>query len=94
MKRMLRFLLKELNQIKSLYKGISSGLFGNVVTNAVYFLSYKYFQKVFLNSNFNFKEGQVMFSLITSFLAALSTTIITNPIWVLNTRIANSTEHV
>lgn len=82
------------DEIKALYKGISSGLFGSVVTNAIYFLAYKYWQKLFLRLNQNYKPGDVTFSLITSLLAAATNAILTNPIWVLNTRMANTSESV
>jgi hypothetical protein len=64
-----------------------------VVTNAVYFFAYKYWQKVFLKFNVGFKPGNVYFSIISSLFAAITCALVTNPIWVLHTRMANSIDH-
>ncbi len=95
MKNLIRSLLNifkrfNLSDFKSLYKGISSGLFGNIVTNAIYFLAYKYWQKIFLRIFSNLQPGDIYFSLISSLFAAITCSIVTNPIWVLHTRMANS----
>jgi len=76
-----------------LYKGISSGLFGNILTNAVYFFAYKYWQNVILKFSENFKQGDIYFTLISSLLAAITCAIVTNPIWIVHTRMANSSDH-
>jgi hypothetical protein len=71
----------------SLYNGLSSALFGTVVTQGVYFGSYKFF-KIFLKQ-LNFQKGIVIDSIITSLLSAVVTAIVSNPIWVFNTRMAS-----
>lgn len=70
----------------SLYNGLSSALFGTVVTQAVYFGSYKMF-KIFLKQ-LNFQKGVVIDSIVSSLLSAVVTAIVSNPIWVFNTRMA------
>lgn len=88
--------IKSLNfeEFKSLYKGISSGLFGNVLTNAIYFFAYKLWQDIFVIYFPKIEKGSVTFSMLTSFLAAVTNVILTNPVWVLHTRMAKSNDKV
>lgn len=74
--------------IKGLYYGISSCLIGIIQSNTIYFCSYQFFKNYFQRNNLN--KNIILDSILTSFLAACLTSIVTNPIWVLNTRIIQS----
>lgn len=77
-----------------LYRGMTSALVGSIQTNAIYFCSYQFF-KSFLSSNLKPKTSLVTYSLITSFLAATITAILSNPIWILNNRMTiASQQHI
>lgn len=73
---------------------MTSGLIGNIATNAVYFFFYKMWQDIFKKYFPSLKEGEVLFSMLTSLLAAAMNVIITNPIWVLNSRMTQSKDNV
>jgi adenine nucleotide transporter 17 len=72
----------------SLYDGMKSAMVGTIISYGIYFFSYKLY-KDFLAKH-NFDKGVIINSMITSFLAACSTCLGTNPVWVLNTRMASS----
>jgi solute carrier family 25 (peroxisomal adenine nucleotide transporter), member 17 len=72
----------------ALYKGISSALVGIVVTYGIYFYAYKSFKNMLIKNNWS--RGVVYDSLVTSFLAACASSVGSNPIWVLNTRMAKA----
>jgi adenine nucleotide transporter 17 len=74
--------------IKTLYKGMSSAFIGMIITYFIYFTAYKYFKNLLIKNNFT--KGVIIDSLITSFLAACASSIGSNPIWVLNTRMAKA----
>ena len=71
----------------SLYKGLQSALFGNVVSYGVYFWWYRFLKnrvaRVLKRDNFSSAEMTV----ITALAGSISS-FISNPIWVLNTRLA------
>ena len=75
----------------SLYNGLSSSLLGSVFQNGVYFCSSKFWS--YLLEHMKFKQN-FFNSLIINLLAAICSTIITNPIWVLNIRMINKSKEV
>lgn len=78
--------------IRGLYSGISSCLFGSVVSYGIYFFSYEYWKNYFVRNNLN---RNVLFdSMCTSFLGAVCTAVTTNPVWVLNARMSQSKSKV
>lgn len=82
------YLLKKIKReegINSLYNGISSALIGSAQSYGVYFYAYQYWKNFFEKHGLN--KNIIYDSLCTSFLGAACCAIITNPIWVLNTRI-------
>lgn len=81
-------IIKEQGGLKSLYNGMSTAIIGSIISYGVYFFTYQYW-KDFMAKYFN-NKGVVLTSLITSLLAAVCTAILSNPIWVLNSRIANN----
>jgi hypothetical protein len=72
----------------SLYKGISVAYIGIIITYGVYFFAYKYFKN--LLKKIGLKTDLIIESMITSFLAACCSSISSNPVWLLNTRIAKA----
>lgn len=74
--------------VRGLYSGISSCLFGSVVCYFIYFFMYQYWKNFFVKHNLS--VNVVFDSLCTSFLGALCTSVITNPIWVLNARMSQT----
>jgi adenine nucleotide transporter 17 len=72
----------------NLYNGISSAMIGIVFSSGIYFCGYKYFKNVLERNNFS--KGIIVDSMITSFLASTVTSCLSNPIWVLNSRMAKA----
>ena len=71
---------------------MSSSVIGSVATNGVYFCTYKFWDKVL--DFFDLKQSVVTDSIITSLLAAICTAFVSNPIWVLNSRMTKSKSEV
>ena len=78
--------------IKALYNGMSSSIFCSVVTNGTYFCSFKFFDKVM--DFLDFKQNMVTDSIVTSLLAAILTAFLSNPIYVLNSRMTKPKSEV
>ncbi len=78
--------------VKGLYSGISSCLFGSVVSYGIYFFTYEYWKNYFIKHNLG--KNVLFDSMCTSFLGALCTAVITNPVWVLNARMSQSKSKV
>jgi len=74
--------------ISVLYNGITSGMVGTTITYFIYFTSYKFFKNIMITHKIS--KGVILDSLITSYLAACVTAIGSNPIWILNSRMAKS----
>ncbi|KAI9735260.1 MAG: hypothetical protein M1834_001850 [Cirrosporium novae-zelandiae] len=78
--------------INGLYAGLESALFGISVTNFVYYYWYEWTRAGFERANI--KAGRAsrklttVESMIAGALAGSATVFITNPIWVINTRMA------
>jgi len=74
-----------------LYNGLSSALTGQILCNAIYFGSYNYFKELLINLRI---KDIVTYSIVTSLFASLTTSILTHPLWVLNSRMSKSKETV
>ncbi|KKY16222.1 putative peroxisomal membrane protein [Phaeomoniella chlamydospora] len=75
---------------EGLYSGLSSALFGISVTNFVYYYWYEWtrsaFEKAALKAGRASKKLTTVESMIAGAIAGSATVLITNPIWVVNTR--------
>ncbi|PGH23123.1 hypothetical protein AJ80_02751 [Polytolypa hystricis UAMH7299] len=76
--------------IKGLYAGLESALFGISVTNFVYYYWYEWtraaFEKAAVKAGRASKKLTTVESMIAGAIAGSATVLITNPIWVVNTR--------
>ncbi|KAK0626940.1 mitochondrial carrier domain-containing protein [Immersiella caudata] len=76
--------------ISGLYSGLSSALFGISVTNFVYYYWYEwtraFFEAAAVKAGRASKKLTTAESMIAGALAGSATVILTNPIWVVNTR--------
>ncbi|KAM0463549.1 hypothetical protein ACHAPV_002088 [Trichoderma viride] len=77
--------------VSGLYAGINSALFGISVTNFIYYYWYEwtraFFEKAATRAGRASKKLTTIESMIAGAIAGSATVIITNPIWVVNTRI-------
>lgn len=77
--------------VSGLYSGINSALFGISVTNFVYYYWYEwtraFFEKAAIKAGRANQKLTTVESMIAGALAGSATVIITNPIWVVNTRV-------
>jgi adenine nucleotide transporter 17 len=77
--------------VAGLYSGIHSALFGISVTNFVYYYWYEWtrglFEKAAEKAGRASKKLTTVESMIAGAIAGSATVIITNPIWVVNTRV-------
>ncbi|KAK7470679.1 hypothetical protein VKT23_002101 [Stygiomarasmius scandens] len=71
--------------IWGLYSGLSSSLLGIAVTNGVYYYFYERSRGIILKSRVGSKGLSTMESILTGLIAGSATTIISNPIWVIQT---------
>ncbi|UNI20119.1 hypothetical protein JDV02_006241 [Purpureocillium takamizusanense] len=72
--------------VPGLYAGINSALFGISVTNFVYYYWYEWTRATFERARAS-KKLTTIESMIAGAIAGSATVIITNPIWVVNTRV-------
>ncbi|KAJ6163547.1 Mitochondrial substrate/solute carrier [Penicillium chrysogenum] len=76
--------------ISGLYSGLESALFGISVTNFVYYYWYEFtravFEKAAIQGGRASKKLTTVESMIAGAIAGSATVLITNPIWVINTR--------
>ncbi|KAK4940700.1 hypothetical protein LTR10_019210 [Elasticomyces elasticus] len=76
--------------VSGLYSGLSSALFGISVTNFVYYYWYEWtkawFEKAAIQSGRASKKLTTVESMIAGAIAGSATVLLTNPIWVVNTR--------
>lgn len=76
--------------INGLYAGLDSALFGISVTNFVYYYWYEWtragFEKAAVNAGRASKRLTTIESMIAGAIAGSATVLLTNPIWVVNTR--------
>jgi len=76
----------------SLYSGIISSIFGSVVQNGTYFFMTKL--TIYVLDYLKIKIHPLVQSMLINFIAAVFTATITNPIWVLNARMAKKNIYV
>ncbi|KAL1923646.1 uncharacterized protein VTP21DRAFT_8626 [Calcarisporiella thermophila] len=72
-----------------LYSGLDSALFGIAVTNGVYYYFYEWTKSSFMKAKRIMSTGE---SMLCGAIAGAATAIITNPIWVVNTRMTTKRE--
>jgi len=76
--------------VTGLYAGLDSALFGITVTNFVYYYWYEWtravFEKAAIKSSRASKRLTTVESMIAGAIAGSATVLLTNPIWVVNTR--------
>ncbi|KAL6867967.1 mitochondrial carrier domain-containing protein [Trichoderma novae-zelandiae] len=77
--------------VSGLYSGINSALFGISVTNFIYYYWYEwtraFFEKAATRTGRASKKLTTVEAMIAGAIAGSATVIITNPIWVVNTRV-------
>lgn len=82
--------------ISGLYAGLDSALFGISVTNFVYYYWYEwtrsFFEKAAVKAGRASKKLTTAESMMAGALAGSATVLITNPIWVVNTRMTTRKE--
>lgn len=79
--------------INNLYRGLTINVLGNSIAWALYFASYRSFKTIIgISKNGNDWDNSMTY-LISGGLAGIFTSIITNPIWVLKTRIMSTNKH-
>jgi len=82
--------------ISGLYAGLDSALFGISVTNFVYYYWYEwtrsFFEKAAVKAGRASKKLTTVESMIAGAIAGSATVMITNPIWVVNTRMTTRKE--
>ncbi|KAG0709608.1 mitochondrial carrier domain-containing protein [Suillus ampliporus] len=71
--------------ILGLYSGLSPSLLGIAVTNGVYYYFYERSRGIILNSRQGSKALSMLESMLAGVIAGSATTIISNPIWVVQT---------
>ena len=76
--------------VNGLYAGVDSALFGISITNFVYYYWYEWtragFEKAAITAGRASKKLTTVESMIAGALAGSATVMLTNPIWVINTR--------
>lgn len=83
--------------ISGLYAGLDSALFGISVTNFVYYYWYEwtraFFEKAALKAGRASKKLTTVESMVAGAIAGSATVMLTNPIWVINTRMTARKRH-
>ena len=83
--------------VNGLYAGLDSALFGISVTNFVYYYWYEWtragFEKAAVNAGRASKRLTTVESMIAGAIAGSATVLLTNPIWVVNTRMTTRKRH-
>lgn len=83
--------------VNGLYAGLDSALFGISVTNFVYYYWYEWtragFEKAAVNAGRVSKRLTTVESMIAGAIAGSATVLLTNPIWVVNTRMTTRKRH-
>ncbi|ANB15201.1 Yia6p [Sugiyamaella lignohabitans] len=69
--------------ISGLYSGLESALFGISITNFIYYYFYEGTKAIYQQTNPQLSTAQ---SMIAGAIAGSATSVLTNPIWVVNTR--------
>ena len=76
----------------SLYDGMTSSIFGSMVQYAIYFCASKFWS--YTLDHMNSKLGGLGKTMLINLVAATCTAIVTNPIWVVNARMAKKRKQV
>ncbi|KAI0320780.1 mitochondrial carrier [Amylostereum chailletii] len=71
--------------VTGLYSGLSSSLLGIAVTNGVYYYFYERSKGAIVNSRSGSKGLSTLESMLAGLIAGSATTLISNPIWVIQT---------
>jgi len=71
--------------VRGLYSGLSSSLVGIAVTNGIYYYFYERSRGLLLNARTGSKALSTIESMLAGLIAGSATTIISNPIWVVQT---------
>ncbi|KAH6914933.1 peroxisomal membrane protein [Coprinopsis sp. MPI-PUGE-AT-0042] len=71
--------------ITGLYSGLDSSLLGIAVTNGVYYYFYERSREIILRSKGGAKALSTLDSMLTGLIAGSATTLLSNPIWVVQT---------
>jgi len=71
--------------LSGLYSGLSSSLLGIAVTNGVYYFFYEGTRNTLVNRRISTKALTTLESMLAGLIAGCATTIISNPIWVVQT---------
>lgn len=71
--------------VRGLYGGLNSSLLGIAVTNGVYYYFYERSRGTILKSREGSKALSTLESILAGFIAGSATTVISNPIWVVQT---------
>ncbi|GAB0135994.1 hypothetical protein EsDP_00004313 [Epichloe bromicola] len=83
--------------VAGLYSGIGSALFGISVTNFVYYYWYEwtrsFFEKAAATAGRASKKLTTVESMMAGAIAGSATVVMTNPIWVVNTRVTTRQKH-
>jgi adenine nucleotide transporter 17 len=83
--------------VNGLYAGLDSALFGISVTNFVYYYWYEWtragFEKAAVKAGRASKRLTTIESMIAGAIAGSATVLLTNPIWVVNTRMTTRKRH-
>lgn len=83
--------------VNGLYAGLDSALFGISVTNFVYYYWYEWtrsgFEKAAVTAGRASKRLTTVESMIAGAIAGSATVLLTNPIWVVNTRMTTRKRH-
>jgi adenine nucleotide transporter 17 len=82
----LRTILKE-EGVRGLYSGLKSALVGNAVTQAVYYYFYELIKAGFESRYAANQSISMAENMLTGGIAGCITSVATNPIWVINTRL-------
>jgi hypothetical protein len=80
------------NGFLSLYNGMTSSIVGSVVQYAIYFCSSKFFGYTF--DHLGVELGNLSRTMLINLISATCTALITNPIWVVNVRMAKRANDV
>ena len=79
--------------MRELFNGMSSSVFGAIIQNGNYFCAVKIFNHLFKHFNLNISNG-ILRSMAINLLSAIITAFVTNPISVLNIRMAKKSKEV
>ncbi|RHZ65099.1 hypothetical protein Glove_319g121 [Diversispora epigaea] len=78
--------------IRGLYRGLGPTLYGYLPTWAIYFSAYDYFKLALAERRGRRTDNQWIIHIIAAMGAGASSTIVTNPLWVIKTRLMTQNE--